>query len=207
MCRQPTGHTNAWPPDDATTRATDKLTMSVNLQQQIRDNSRELNDFLRDLNDWTGEVKEKDRALRSGGEIDLSRILPHSSSNAPPPPVRGRVEAHHVKSEEDLAVDKKKKKRAPPSPSQKVIDPEDENQNLPTSKDQGNSCFKNGDYTTAIAHYTRAIKHEGGACAAYANRAMCSIKLGRWTEAEADCNEALMLEPTYLKVCGEVLFK
>jgi tetratricopeptide (TPR) repeat protein len=196
-------------PPPAWTHTHDTNTMgSVNLQQQIRDNSREVNDFLRDLSDWTGEVKEKDRALLldpSDDDVDAKNTSNSTTNSAAaPPPVRGRVDAHHVKSEEDLAADTqsvKKKKKQPPSSSASttVKAPEAENETSCTSRDMGNACFKTGDYATAMSHYTRCIEHEGGACAAYANRAMCGIKLGRWTEAEADCTEALRLEPTYLK--------
>ena len=36
-------------------------------------------------------------------------------------------------------------------------------------------------------------------CLAYANRAMAELKLGRWAEAEADCTQALALDPGYVK--------
>lgn len=171
---------------------------AVNLQQQIRDNSRELNDFLRDLNDWTGEVKEKDRALVKK-DATVENVSNCTAVSASPPPVRGRVDAHHVKSEEVVAANRqsatKKKKRQQPS----LKASEAEKETSSTSKDKGNACFNKGDYVTAISHYTRCIEHEGGARAAYANRAMCGIKLGWWTEAEADCTEAIRLEPTFLK--------
>lgn len=177
--------------------------MSFNLQQQIRDNSRELNDFLKDLSEWTGEVKEKDRSLVKKDATIENVSSSRSSAVVSAPPVRGRVEAHRVKSEEDLAADKKnakmKNKQRSASSSSAVNAPEVAKDTSVTSKDMGNACFKKGDYETAISHYTRSIEQEGGACAAYANRAMCGLKLGRWAEAEADCTEALRLEPTYLK--------
>ena len=68
--------------------------MSVNLQAQIRDNSRDLNAFLRDLNEWTGDVKEKDAALASRDAIDVPASASSSGRTEPPPPVRGRVAEH-----------------------------------------------------------------------------------------------------------------
>ena len=70
--------------------------MSVNLQAQIRDNSRDLNAFLRDLNEWTGDVKEKDAALSSRDARDVPASA-SSSGRAEPPPVRGRVAEHVVR--------------------------------------------------------------------------------------------------------------
>lgn len=178
--------------------------MSAKLQQQIRDNSRELNDFLKDLSDWTGEVKEKDQALLlndTGCETaDARAKIPSASTSITPPPIRGRIDSHRVKSEEDLVFDKLNAKKKQKQPSSATQAPKNEKENSSTSKDMGNACFKNGDYTTAIMHYTRCIEQDGGSCAAYANRAMCGIKLGKWSEAETDCTEALKLEPTYLKV-------
>lgn len=171
---------------------------AVNLQQQIRDNSRELNDFLRDLNDWTGEVKEKDRALVKK-DATVESVSNGTAVNAPPPPVRGRVDAHHVKSEEVVSANRQSAKKKNKRRQSSLKDSEAENETSCSSKDMGNACFNKGDYVTAISHYTRCIEHEEGARAAYANRAMCGIKLGRWTEAEADCTEAIRLEPTFLK--------
>ena len=37
--------------------------MSLNIQQQIRDNSRDLSAYLKDLNAFTSDVKAKDEAL------------------------------------------------------------------------------------------------------------------------------------------------
>ena len=65
--------------------------MSIDLQQQIRDNSRDLNVFLRDLKTWTGEVKAKDEAL-SNGDVPTTAFAA---------PIRGRVEDPSVKSESD----------------------------------------------------------------------------------------------------------
>lgn len=158
--------------------------MSIDLQQQIRDNSRDLNVFLRDLNTWTGEVKAKDEAL-SNGDVPTTAFAA---------PIRGRVEDHRVKSEGDTkATDrqspvarfsKPKPRDDPPSTSDKTL---------------GNECFRRGEYAVAVQHYTRSIEREGATCAAYANRAMCGIKLERWADAEADCTEALRLDSHYLK--------
>ena len=88
--------------------------MSVNLQAQIRDNSRDLNAFLRDLNEWTGDVKEKDAALASRDAIDVPASASSSGRTEPPPPVRGRVAEHVVATEADLKARREASRPAAP---------------------------------------------------------------------------------------------
>ena len=90
--------------------------MSVNLQAQIRDNSRDLNAFLRDLNEWTGDVKEKDAALASRDAIDVPASASSSGRTEPPPPVRGRVAEHVVATEADLKARREASRPAAPAP-------------------------------------------------------------------------------------------
>lgn len=97
--------------------------MSLNLQQQIRENTfvrcqgpcgtrfsalftctsrvfcpergtanapQELQSFLADLNQWTGDVKEKDKALREG-RVQQGAGSSQAAQRAAPPPIRGRA--------------------------------------------------------------------------------------------------------------------
>ena len=156
--------------------------MSIDLQQQIRDNSRDLNVFLRDLKTWTGEVKAKDEAL-SNGDVPTTAFAA---------PIRGRVEDPSVKSESDTKATDRQSPVAHNSRPKPRGDP-----SSTSDKTLGNECFRRGEYAVAVQHYTQSIEREGATCAAYANRAMCGIKLGRWADAEADCTEALRLDSRY----------
>lgn len=79
-----------------------------------------------------------------------------------------------------------------------------ESSSVPVEKDAdgwrivGNDRFKEGNYAEAIDCYTESI-----ACKAtvvgYANRAMARLKLGEHESADADCTEALGLDPSFLK--------
>ena len=158
--------------------------MSIDLQQQIRDNSRDLNVFLRDLKTWTGEVKAKDEAL-SNGDVPTTAFAA---------PIRGRVEDPSVKSESDTKATDRQSPVAHNSRPKPRGDP-----SSTSDKTLGDECFRRGEYAVAVQHYTQSIEREGATCAAYANRAMCGIKLGRWADAEADCTEALRLDSRYLK--------
>ena len=51
----------------------------------------------------------------------------------------------------------------------------------------------------AEERYTKAIELDIRLAAAYANRALVRLKLGNPTGAEADCDHALLLQPTHVK--------
>eukprot|EP00887_Chlorella_sp_A99_P007627 scaffold20.g7627.t1 len=61
-------------------------------------------------------------------------------------------------------------------------------------KAEGNAAFKAGKYDVAVRHYSAAIQLHPRAAVYYANRAMALLKLGRYSDAEADCDAALGLE-------------
>lgn len=63
---------------------------------------------------------------------------------------------------------------------------------------RGNEHFKLGDHKSAEECYTRSLELEPSSLA-FANRAMAMLKLGRHAEAEADCSEALRMDPKYAK--------
>lgn len=63
-------------------------------------------------------------------------------------------------------------------------------------RERGNEAFRLGDYSTAIEAYDRSVATRPSA-AAFANRAMCRLKLEEWAAAEADCTSALELDPAY----------
>jgi Meckel syndrome type 1 protein len=65
-------------------------------------------------------------------------------------------------------------------------------------KDAGNAAFKRGQHREAADCYTRSLELQP-TCLAFANRAMARLKLGQAAEAEADCSQALDLDPLYTK--------
>ena len=66
-------------------------------------------------------------------------------------------------------------------------------------KEDGNAAFKRGDYKDAIAFYTRAHKSEPRFAIYLLNRAMASLKLYRWKDAELDCSAVLRKHRTNAK--------
>ncbi|XP_035483243.2 sperm-associated antigen 1 isoform X1 [Scophthalmus maximus] len=67
------------------------------------------------------------------------------------------------------------------------------------SKQDGNEFVKKGQYQDAMAKYSDCLKLKPEECAIYTNRALCYLKLERFTEAKQDCDAALKLEPNNKK--------
>ena len=76
-------------------------------------------------------------------------------------------------------------------------------------KDEGNARFARGEYGSAIASYDEAIRaltdasetwaDARGAAVLYANRAASRLKLGDFSRAERDANDAVARDATYVK--------
>ncbi|KAI3361487.1 hypothetical protein L3Q82_013639 [Scortum barcoo] len=66
-------------------------------------------------------------------------------------------------------------------------------------KQEGNDFVKKGQYQDALGKYTECLKLKPEECAIYTNRALCYLKLERFTEAKQDCDAALKMEPTNKK--------
>ncbi|KAK2844121.1 hypothetical protein Q5P01_010780 [Channa striata] len=68
-----------------------------------------------------------------------------------------------------------------------------------TLKQEGNDLVKKGQFQDAQGKYTECLRLRPEECAIYTNRALCYLKLERFTEAKQDCDAALKLEPTNKK--------
>ena len=66
-------------------------------------------------------------------------------------------------------------------------------------KEQGNAQFKSGNFVKAIELYTQAINTHPNVVY-YSNRAACYFSLKKYKETIADCEKAIELDPTFIKV-------
>ncbi|KAJ3872994.1 hypothetical protein F5051DRAFT_506809 [Lentinula edodes] len=68
-----------------------------------------------------------------------------------------------------------------------------------TAKDKGNISFKNGNFPSAIGHYTQAILEDPKDWTFPLNRAAAYLKLGKNEDAERDCTTVLTLNTSNVK--------
>ncbi|XP_062221969.1 outer envelope protein 64, mitochondrial-like [Phragmites australis] len=66
-------------------------------------------------------------------------------------------------------------------------------------KEKGNSAFKRRQWSKAVEFYSQAISLSDSNATYYCNRAAAYLELGRFKQAEADCDRALLLDTKNVK--------
>ncbi|CBI20201.3 unnamed protein product, partial [Vitis vinifera] len=64
---------------------------------------------------------------------------------------------------------------------------------------RGNDLFKSERFTEACAAYGEGLRLDPSNSVLYCNRAACYYKLGMWERSVDDCNQALYIQPNYMK--------
>lgn len=64
---------------------------------------------------------------------------------------------------------------------------------------RGNDLFKSERFTEACSAYGEGLRLDPSNSVLYCNRAACWFKLSLWEQSVDDCNQALRIQPNYLK--------
>ncbi|XWS27329.1 hypothetical protein CRYUN_Cryun26dG0105700 [Craigia yunnanensis] len=64
---------------------------------------------------------------------------------------------------------------------------------------RGNDLFKSERFTEACSAYGDGLRLDPSNSVLYCNRAACWFKLGQWERSVEDCDQALSIEPNYIK--------
>ncbi|KAL0239202.1 hypothetical protein PCE1_004893 [Barthelona sp. PCE] len=67
------------------------------------------------------------------------------------------------------------------------------------AKQRGNELFAEEKFVEAIQQYEEAIKRDPTSHTAVANRGLCKLRLGDFMGCVKDCDDALEIDPTYIK--------
>ncbi|XP_052410777.1 RNA polymerase II-associated protein 3 isoform X17 [Carassius gibelio] len=190
---------------------------AVELQIQMRQNAEDLQNFLKELNNWEEEVKEKDQQLRSGDISEPPKTLPpvrnrdykktkKSMKRRTDGALKEQKETQRIKSYDYQAWDKFDVEKALDAEESPVHSNESDSEEPAvdrdlalTEKEKGNEFFRVGRYDSAIECYTRGMDADPYNPVLPTNRAACFYRLKKFGVAESDCNLAIALDGKYTK--------
>uniref|UniRef100_A0A671TA62 RNA polymerase II-associated protein 3 n=1 Tax=Sinocyclocheilus anshuiensis TaxID=1608454 RepID=A0A671TA62_9TELE len=192
---------------------------AVELQTQMRQNAEDLQNFMKELNNWEEEIKKKDQQLRAGNISEPPKTLPPVRNNdykktktsvkRQTNSLKEQKETQRIKSYDYQAWDKfdvDKSLEAMDAEESTVHSNESDSEGLQvdrdlalTEKEKGNECFRDGRYDSAIECYTRGMDADPYSPVLPTNRAACFFRLNKFAVAESDCNLAIALDGKYVK--------
>ncbi|KAM4614926.1 RNA polymerase II-associated protein 3 [Polymixia lowei] len=198
---------------------------AIELQLQMRQNAEDLHTYMKELDSWETEIKEKDEQLRAGSLEEIQKKLPpvrnrdykkkrkekkrstgNGGDKTGEPKETQRINSYDYRSWDKFDVDKAMaamdKEESPvesnDSDSEETTVAVDQEMSL-AEKENGNKLFKEGKYDAAIECYTRGMSADPYNPILPTNRAACFFRLKKFAVAESDCNLAIALDSNYVK--------
>uniref|UniRef100_A0A7N5JRG6 RNA polymerase II-associated protein 3 n=1 Tax=Ailuropoda melanoleuca TaxID=9646 RepID=A0A7N5JRG6_AILME len=196
---------------------------AIELQLQVKQNAEELQDFMRDLENWEKDIKQKDMELRRQNGVPEENLPPirngnfrkkkkgkpkESSKKTKDENTKNRIKSYDYEAWAKLDVDSildelDKEESTHDSVSQESESEEDgihvDSQKALALKEKGNKYFKQGKYDEAIECYTKGMDADPYNPVLPTNRASAYFRLKKFAVAESDCNLAIALNRSYTK--------
>nr|XP_022296918.1 RNA polymerase II-associated protein 3-like isoform X1 [Crassostrea virginica] len=192
------------------------------LQHQMRENNMDLDAFVKDMNKWEDDIKEREQKIISKKSVndqqDLppvrnslkikkkKKVKPKKDDDSQGSKPRKRISGYDYRSWDKLDidkmcddVDKREKSESSDYETDEEWEIERKKQQASLEKDAGNEYFKRGDYINAIESYTKGMGLDPTNPILPANRAMALLKEKKYAAAEMDCMTALTFDPLYVK--------
>ena len=200
----------------------------LEVQQQVKNNASDLNDYLRDLDSWTKQMQTKDEQLiqakknkkkvdssvSSSGKSDKEKINTDIKKEITPrkkakieqkatslKSAKPRDYSEWDKFDVDAACDDLDKAEGSDGSDSEAEELEDQRRQVEAvaEKERGNEWLKKGDYLKAIERYTAGMALDPANAVLPANRALALLKTSQFGPAETDCTLALSIDRTYVK--------
>lgn len=196
---------------------------AVELQLQVKQNAEELQDFMRDLENWEKDIKQKDMELRRQNGVPEENLPPirnrnfrkkkkvkakESSKKTKDENTKNRIKSYDYEAWAKLDVESildelDKEESTHDSLSQESESEEDgirvDSQKALALKEKGNKYFKQGKYDEAIECYTKGMDADPYNPVLPTNRASAYFRMKKFAVAESDCNLAIALNRSYTK--------
>lgn len=196
---------------------------AIELQLQVKQNAEELQDFMRDLEHWENDIKQKDLELRRQSGVPEENLPPirngnfrkkkkgkakDSSKKTKEENTKNRIKSFDYDAWAKLDVDSildelDKEDSTHDSVSQESESEDDgvrvDSQKALVLKEKGNKYFKQGKYDEAIECYTKGMDADPYNPVLPTNRASAYFRLKKFAVAESDCNLAIALSRSYTK--------
>lgn len=196
---------------------------AIELQLQVKQNAEELQDFMRDLENWEKDIKQKDTELRRQNGVPEEKLPPIRNTNfrkkkkskAKSPSkttkienTKNRIRSYDYEAWAKLDVDSILDELDKEENTHDFVSPESESeedgihidsQKALALKEKGNKYFKQGKYDEAIECYTKGMNADPYNPVLPTNRASAYFRLKKFAVAESDCNLAIALNRDYTK--------